>query len=197
MKELVDRLFPEPDEPNILGGMTDFTSGRATEYFTGLNPDDRALVQWYLQRYIGPLQTETYAFGLVKAYAVIDPERKNKDAIQSAHEELQRTERFLGIFLRSKDFFPKIERVNLLVKDEFGKVVIDEHGKAEHILEVGWTRYSSSRDMGWRKGVVRKGILPLFPHIHAFLDNPNGAPLHFDQDEVLKKFQQQRDEPLS
>lgn len=190
MKELFETLFPEPDDPEILGGLTDFTEGEATRYFAGLKPDDCELVQWYLLQGIGPHGIERHIFELAKGYAVVDPKRKNKQAVTSAHTEVGRARRFLDVFLSSRAFFPKM--------DEFNVGVVTETGPNDHIIVNGWGEFSSREgplNLSWHKKNIINTVLPLFPLVKAFLDDPNGAPMHFNQKRILKEFEERKDKP--
>ena len=186
MKEAADRLFTESYKSDVLGGVADHTGGRARKYFTKLDAKDRTLVKWYLTQGIGPHQTEYYISDLAREYAVIDPERKNKKAIKSAHKEIKRIERFLEIFLASNKFFPAVRTFIVPVQTEPGKV--------EFIKEAGWTRYGSTQeDLRSDRRYVRKSILPFLPIVHAFLDDPKGSPMYFNQAEIMEKFQQRKE----
>jgi hypothetical protein len=185
-ESIVDQLFPEPEQPDILGGLPDFTNGEATKFFLALDPNDRDLVQWYLQQGVSPRSADKYTADLVRGYAVVDPERKSRPGIYSAHQELRRVERFISIFLESKGFFPTIERNSEPIRDEkgvIGSIKVD-----------GWGQIAS--DIGALRMyqlIVEEQIAPLFPKMHAFIDSPQDAPLHFNQYEILSKARGERE----
>lgn len=185
--ELVDSLFPEPDEPDILDGLADFTNGKAVKYFSGLTADDRDIVQSHLKLGVGLWLTADYARNFAIEYAEIDPERIYVEAIKGAHQRVKRVERFVEVFLESTDFFPAVERATTQHRDENGRRI--------NIQEEGWGQFGSKFNLKLHQDSIKKQMLPLFPFVHAFLDDPAGAPNHFNQAEILRKFQERRERP--
>ncbi len=173
----------------VLSGIPDYSGGgRAETFFRGLDEQDREVVSWYLQQGIGPYQIQSYVYSLVKGYAVVDPDRKASEVMESAHVELRRINRLLDIFLSDGDYFPYIETCNVSARDE--------EGNYQGCIEVkGWTRLGTSGEglfslQSLKTTLRNRRVGEYIERAHGFINDPSSAPRSFNQDEMLRQIRE-------
>ena len=130
----LERIFPGIDDidDDLLGGLSDYTSGQAVEYFSQLSEDDRELVQWFAREHIGSfIGIGFYLEGLVQGYCIVDPMRTSEQGKIAAHEEIDRLDRFAALFLGSEDYFPMVTQI-------MSTEIDPETGTDVEVIEIGW-----------------------------------------------------------
>ena len=174
----------DTDEPavDLLGGLPDLTHGEAEVFFDGLTDDEREIIHWYSDQALEPVHAliEHYVVGLAGGVDATDPERSSTDALESAHQEIDRLRKFLQIFIDNPTFFP--------VQRSFTRTETDDDGTQFPIRVDGWS--NMHHHIMEDPTDIKQHTMPMLDSIDAYLDDPESVPHMREAIAVLHKPEQ-------